>query len=147
MKIYLAHNFAARFFLKQEVVPLLLGKGHTIMSSWLDMPEDRSELVESLSEFQLKVKRYEEAHQDITDIRSADLMLYFCDQVGSTPGRGKFFELGLAYGWKKPVALIGEKSQADQLIFSYLWTISGRNHFSSVPEFLTYAEGCHPKGV
>lgn len=80
MKVYLAHNYAARGWLKQ-VVPMFEAAGHEVTSRWItsvkDLPKD-------------------EADMDLEDIQRSDALVFFAEQFGHKPGKGKFFELGYA---------------------------------------------------
>lgn len=94
MKIYIAHNFAARQELLHTIVPTLESLGHTVTSQWIKSGDTGS--------------RMDDAIKDIRDIDEADALLLFTDQCGSTPGRGKFFELGYAFARGLRCFLIGQ---------------------------------------
>lgn len=100
MKIYLSHNFAARFMLGNVVVPILEGAGHTIISRWvfLEGQEDAKTAAEA----------------DLEDIIEADVFLFWPEQIGATPGRGKYIELGYALALGKEILLITRGS--DELL-------------------------------
>lgn len=93
MKIYIAHNLAAKDFLARVVVPALGSIGHVVISRWIKE--------------QLPQSGESGALMDLEDIDKADAILFFADQVGNTPGRGKFFELGYAYAKKKKIYIYG----------------------------------------
>lgn len=95
MKIYIAHNFAARTVL-HPIVEELRTLGHEITSSWIT---DASHLDV------LKIE--ESAKLDLEDIDDADALLLFIDQFGKTPGRGKYVELGYAIAKGKLIFLNG----------------------------------------
>lgn len=104
MKLYLAHNWAAREYLNNEVLPVLLAAGHQTTSSWITKTQDPQEQAFN-------------AEQDLEDVRQADALVHFSDQFGSTPGRGKYVELGYAVGIGKPVFVVGS---GDETIFYFL---------------------------
>ena len=99
MKIYIAHNFAARESLLPSIVSTLEKWGHEITSQWLVCQ---------------KGAMPETATMDIEDVDRADAILFFTEQYGPTPGRGKYFELGYAYASGKTVFILGK---ADNCIF------------------------------
>jgi hypothetical protein len=86
MKIYLAHNFEARLWLRETIVPLLTAAGHEITSQWV------------LSDEHIKLPDAECAKVDIHDIYKADCLILFADQFSHRHGLGKFVEFGYAYG-------------------------------------------------
>lgn len=99
MTIYLAHNYAARQWLRDIVVPRLIQLGHTITARWvMGTPEEHAahERDRSLA-----------ALHDIEDLQMAELLLFFPNQVGDKPGRGKWVELGYALATDKPIGVIG----------------------------------------
>lgn len=95
MKIYLAHNFVAREVLG-ATVRLLEAIGHEVTSRWITDDEH----VKANSSQQ-------NALDDLEDIRKADALLLFINQYGSSPGRGKYIELGYALGIGKKCYIIG----------------------------------------
>jgi nucleoside 2-deoxyribosyltransferase len=96
MKLYLAHNFAARDWLLASVIPALQAAGHKVIARWIT--DD--------SHVDPKNKRHS-AEDDVADIERVDALILFVDQYGERPGRGKLFELGYAYGIGVKVFLIG----------------------------------------
>lgn len=98
MKIYLAHNYAARGWL-QQVVPMFEVAGHEITSRWL---------------YSVKNVDKDDAEMDLEDIFNSDALILFTEQFGETPGKGKFVELGYATGLQQfspagyKVVLIGK---------------------------------------
>lgn len=82
MKVYLAHNYAARGWLKQ-VVPMFEAAGHEVTSRWIK---------------DVKNVDTEDALIDLEDIQSANVLVLFTDQFGVTPGKGKFLEMGYMLG-------------------------------------------------
>ena len=97
MKIYVAHNFAARDRLRGVLVPLQVR--HEVTSRWI---YDDSHLAKGLSA--------ESARDDVDDIERADALLIFVDQFGERPGKGKFWEWGFAFGLGKEIIIVGEDS-------------------------------------
>ena len=107
MKFYIAHNYAAKNMLLTDIVPLLEAKGHTITADWLRNPHnDRSQVAQ---------RNY--ALIDLADIKRADALIYFCDELGWTPGRGKHIEFGAAYQMSKPIYVIGGDCEASVFYF------------------------------
>lgn len=105
MKIYLAHNFAAADMLR-DVVNKIKAIGSEVTSRWIFyVPNDEPKA------------HYEEARMDLEDIDKADCLVLFTDQVGDTPGRGKYIEFGYALGKGKKVIIVGE---AFNSVFYYL---------------------------
>lgn len=95
MRLYLAHNIAARKSLR-PVCSALESKGHTITSRWIT---DDAHILESMAE--------QSALADLADIDRSDALVLFTDQYAERPGRGKFVELGYALGKGKKVYLCG----------------------------------------
>lgn len=122
MKIYLAHNYAARDFLRNEIKPYLeLEFSHVITSRWLtDNHSDRS--------FE-KQKQFAEI--DLYDIFVADAIVLFVDQYGDRPGTGKYIEFGAAHCMNKKLYVIG--SRCEDSVFFFL---------KDVKRFQTFAEFC-----
>lgn len=98
MKIYIAHNYSAGPALCASVVPYLQSLGHTITSRWIIEPETCTG------------NNMSSALMDLQDIDRADALLLFVDQVGSTPGRGKWFEFGYAHAKGKDIYLHGTET-------------------------------------
>lgn len=82
MKVYLAHNYAAKGWLRQ-VVPMFEVVGHQITSRWITS-------VKSIDT--------DDAEMDLNDVLSSDAIVLFSEQFGPSPGKGKFIELGYALG-------------------------------------------------
>lgn len=95
MKIYLAHNFAARLVLR-PVVERLTQLGHEVTSRWIT---DDAHVLESTAA--------QNARDDLDDVDRADALVIFTDQFAERPGRGKFVELGYAMGKGKRIYLCG----------------------------------------
>ena len=95
MKVYIAHNYAARYELKEIVVPLIESKGHTVTSCWITEPDSTTQMDAG------------SARMDLDDIDAADAILFYTGNLGPTPGRGKYFELGYAFANNKRCYLVG----------------------------------------
>jgi len=120
MKIYLAHNFDARHWLLDKIVPQLTQLGHTITSRWLK---------ESDNQFQES-----SAEMDLADIYKSDLFILFDDQyTGSVkPGRGKYVEFGLAYLAQRKIYVVGSSGEPYKCVFYYLKGIERFQTFEQV---------------
>ncbi len=92
MKVYLAHNYAAKEILKDHVVPLIEARGHFVTSRWIK--EDMTDPLLS-------------AVADLEDIDSASAIILYVDNEGNRPGKGKYFELGYAMRAGKRCILLG----------------------------------------
>lgn len=121
MRVYLAHNFAARDWLRENVIPFLESKGHKVTSSWItdDRHLDSGWKVES-------------AVQDLQDIESAGALIFFADQFGIVPGEGKFVELGYAIRAGKIVIVVG----VGRCVFYSLCSIRGVSRYTDVLPYL-----------
>lgn len=108
MKLYIAHNYAARQWIVDEVVPRLEANGISVAARWLSGKHDRAVTDADSRQF---------AEEDFYDVRAADGLLYFCDQFGSRPGLGKHIELGIAAAGSKPIAVVGENCDASVFYF------------------------------
>jgi nucleoside 2-deoxyribosyltransferase len=106
MKIYIAHNYAARQMLAETVVPILTGIGHTITSRWIT-DSDHGDVNDQCAQ----------ALIDLQDIDRADGLLFFTVNFGNRPGKGKYVELGYAMASCKKVFLFGED---DSCVFYHL---------------------------
>lgn len=93
MKVYLAHNFAARKWLNNVVVPKITEGGYQVTSRWI---------------WDAKFNDLEDATRDLEDIDSASDFILFVDNFGKCPGRGKFIEMGYALRAGKRITLVGE---------------------------------------
>lgn len=106
MKIYIAHNFAARLELREHLVPFLTRLGHEVTSTWIT---DDSHVD--------KLNAKQSALIDLSDIDRADALVLYVDQFGDSPGKGKFLELGYAIAKGKRVYLWGKD---DSSVFYHL---------------------------
>jgi nucleoside 2-deoxyribosyltransferase len=95
--IYLAHNWAAREYLRNVVVPELEERGHRVTSRWISVEAEHDND---------NGEKY--AVEDLEDIELADTLVFFAKQMGETPGAGKFVELGYAIRAGKRVIVVGE---------------------------------------
>src|SRR6185503_10407969 len=96
MRIYLAHNFNARWWLR-DYIKLLEGLGHIVTSSWI-IDDSHCESGHS---------RETSAIADFNDIQAADTLILFTDQYGEKQGKGKFMEFGYALALGKRVFIHG----------------------------------------
>jgi len=119
MKIYLAHNYSARFWLREEVVPKLQAAGYEVCSSWVFDPVEMNEAPG------------DSAGRDLGDLCQSDIFIFFADQYGEIPGRGKFIEFGYAMGIS-PTVIIGSKKSYDSCVFFAL----ADEYFETVDSFL-----------
>jgi hypothetical protein len=115
-KIYLAHNFSAREWLRDEVAPRLKDEGFEIASRWID---------------DLAGDDVSNAQNDLIDVMRSDWFILFAEQHGDRPGRGKFIELGLAIAHRLRIIVIGPKS--DDCIFYHLPQVE---RYDTLEEFL-----------
>lgn len=99
MRIYIAHNFEARIELR-KTVELLESLGHTVTSRWIkdDSIFERSMIVNSL--------------YDISDIICSDVLIFFSDNYGDKPGKGKYVELGYALAKGKRIFIVGQNNNS-----------------------------------
>jgi nucleoside 2-deoxyribosyltransferase len=105
VKIYLAYNYATRFYLR-TLLPEITALGHEVTSRWItDDSHDKTEAASAVA--------------DLQDIDRAEALLLFVDQFGAIPGRGKYVELGYAIGTGKKVFLYG--SAADCVFYCLPW--------------------------
>jgi len=105
MKIYTAHNFAARKYLRDHIIPQLEALGHKVIARWATEPDHDKEGLNN------------ECVKDIQDLSQCDAILLFTDNFGDRPGRGKYVELGYALAQNKLIFLFGE---ADDCVFYHL---------------------------
>jgi len=124
MKIYLAHNFAAREVLP-EVVKRLENLGHKCTSTWIF--DDTHDLHAHAG------SPIASACVDIEDIDQSHCLVLFADQYGKTPGRGKYVEFGYAIGMNKRVIVVGE---ADDCVFYHLPGVERAKNFDELLEVL-----------
>lgn len=119
MKLYLAHNFAARDWLRTEVIPKIRLAGHRVQANWIinDSHVDLN-------------NKQASAQEDVDDIDGCDGLVLFVDQHGDRPGKGKYFELGFAYALGIDTFLIGKD---DSCVF---YSLPEMTQFATIEEFL-----------
>lgn len=98
MKVYLAHNYAAKDWLKGIKVQFETA-GITVTSRWIN--------ADPYDPYHPTTQR-EEAIKDVEDVLSADALILFTDNIGERPGRGKYVELGIAVASGKRILLVGK---------------------------------------
>lgn len=123
MKVYLAHNYAAKDWLLHEVIPQFEGMGIEVTSRWIRV----SQHIDPYSP-QVQI---DEAEKDVQDVLRADALVLFTDQFGDRPGRGKYVELGMAIVARKKIILVGKEHK--NTVFYYLPTIQ---HCATIDEVL-----------
>jgi nucleoside 2-deoxyribosyltransferase len=123
MKVYLAHNFAAREWLKEFVIPYIEDYGHKVTSSWIT---DDRHLTPSY--------KTQSAVVDLQEIEEAGAIVFFADQFGFTPGEGKFVELGYAIRAGKIVIVVGGKDK--RCVFYNLNIVRHADNLEEVIPFL-----------
>lgn len=116
MKIYLAHNFAARSWLP-SVVAQLTEAGHESTGRWIT------------DDSHVGVSQHA-ACVDLLDIDKSNCFVLFVSQYGPTPGKGKFVELGYAYAMGKRIILVGEEND------NVFYALPGIERVKDVPELL-----------
>ena len=116
MKIYIAHNYAAKSVLL-PVIDLLTKQGHQVTSRWIT--DDTHDGLNA-----------ETAQADIDDIDRAEALLLFTDNWGDRPGKGKYMELGYALGTNKKVFLFGRD---ESCVFYFLPQMVRISHLSELP--------------
>ena len=115
MKVYLAHNYEARDWLAEKIVPELEAAGIEVTSSWIKKAKP-------IDPYHPDLQRTE-AIQDIEDVRRADVIALFTNQFGKRPGRGKYVELGIALALDKTVILVGSAATNADTVFYYMPSI------------------------
>lgn len=115
-KVYLAHNFDARQFLREDVVPEMKRRGLEVTSRWI--VDERCTQSGKMG-----------ALIDLEDVDSCNTIIFFVDQFGPTPGRSKYFELGYAYAAGKRCILVGVNN-TDCIFY----------HLPRVEKFATYSD-------
>lgn len=123
MQVYLAGRYSQKEDIKVKARELE-SLGIEVTSSWLEEPHSPqvglTELTPDLARFY--------AHQDLTDIYRADLVILFTvDPNTPTVRGGRHFESGFAHGLGRPLILCGPREN----VFHYL---------PSVKQYDTWAE-------
>lgn len=122
MKIYIAHNFDARLYLRETVVPVYVKDGHTITSRWI------------LTDDHVKGSSQQCAVDDIDDIESAGALILFAEQYANKPGRGKHIELGYALRAGKICIVIGASKNPGSVFYG----LPNIRHCETIEETLKY---------
>jgi nucleoside 2-deoxyribosyltransferase len=108
--IYLAAAFRKRFLL-QGCRADVLRAGFTVVSRWIDLKEEN--VAEAL----------QCAHDDLDDIKLADILIAFPDPPRTTNSRGGFhFETGFAAALGRRVIVVGSKSNIFHELFEFFPT-------------------------
>jgi hypothetical protein len=133
VKIYLAAAFSRQKEIK-EIADRLESKGIEITSRWLTV----------------KKERLENAFLDVEDVRRADILIRFTDQIHNTPGievdgkdyvlaryisGARHFETGLAWERGIPIIVVGGK----QNIFDEFPNIRHVHNVNELEEILGVA--------
>jgi nucleoside 2-deoxyribosyltransferase len=116
MRIYVAHNFAAREWLP-TVIAQITEAGHESTSRWITDPSHVGVSQQA-------------ALADLGDIDRSNCLVLFVDQYGPTPGKGKYVELGYAYAQGKRIILVGKDTQ------NVFYALPGVERVADVPELL-----------
>ena len=126
MRIYLAHNFAAREYLKVAVIPFFENNGHEVGASWIT--DDRH----------LDPKwKVESAVRDLMDIEECGALVFFAKQFAEIPGEGKYVELGYAIRAGKIVVVVHSWHREEQrCVFYDLCTIRHTDNLEGVLPYL-----------
>jgi len=103
LKIYISHNYAARDWLRELVVPYFEKQGHSICARWITEPEASNNNTTDW------LARNLDATKDLQDIDACDVFIYYVEQYGATPGKGKHTELGYALALNKRIIAINPK--------------------------------------
>lgn len=137
VKVYVAHNFAARLDPSfQEGIELLKRSGFEVTSRWINIPswEQESDLW----------SKSEQARKDCEDVFEASWLILFFDQLGETPGRGKWFEFGLAFGFNKQIMLISPRSRLEisrEMVFAALPGVHHAPSLEKAIAIISHVEG------
>lgn len=104
LRVYLAHNFAARSYLVDKIVPKLHERNMIVCSTWIyQEATDGNEAYWAI--------------RCLEDVARCDVLVIFQEQYSEVPGRGKYVEFGYALARNKPVMVIGDK--LDCLFYYY----------------------------
>lgn len=102
LKAYIAHNYAAKKELSL-MVEGLKSIGIEVVSRWLvEFPALDPKIA---------------ALNDLEDVDKADCLIFYPNQFGKTPGRGKFIEFGYAYAKGKKIYIVGDKDTLQDSVF------------------------------
>jgi len=101
MKLYLAARFSRMQEMGGVVAEQITKRGHTITAQWITGKEDANGMT-----------RRQAAVMDTSDVREADVLLFFAEPRGSANvGGGRHWEFGYAYALGKPCIVIGDSEQ------------------------------------
>lgn len=104
-KVYLAHNFEARVWLRDNVAPKIEAVGYIVTSRWIS--QEFTDIVSGVS--------------CLEDITKADSLILFAEQYGDIPGRAKYVELGFAlHSGKRCIVVCPPGANAMNCIMYYL---------------------------
>lgn len=123
MKIYLAHNLAARGALV-PIVDMIEKMGHEVTSTWITKELNTEE---------------EGAITDLADIDRSDALLLFIDQFGPTPGRGKYIEFGYALAKGKKCFIYGEDKES--CCFFFLPQVTHIRNLNNLQSWKKFSNG------
>lgn len=129
--VYLAANFAARVQLRQFRDQINKTGVLRVTSNWLDVPTD------------LKLRnstRKQDADIDKKDMENADFMIFYADQIGWTPGRGKYWELGFFTSIRGQENVFVISANKEQAIADMVFLALYDNWFSTEQEVFKYIE-------
>jgi len=101
MKVYLSHNFGARQTLR-AMDAAIRQLGIETTSEWIHIP------MEQKQEDRDNSYLAQNGQMDLVHTLMCEIFVYFADQFGETPGRGKYFELGAAVATSKMIIAISE---------------------------------------
>lgn len=144
-KVYIAHNFKARGWLLDVVVPQLETVGFEVTSRWLRTAKADAEGGDGFRGFSpanpYTTSAAKEAEfaavYDLYDVRVADYLLYFASAFEGKAGIGKHVELGYALALHKTVSIIG---RTEELVSIFHWDRFA-SRFQNFDEFVRYWKG------
>lgn len=119
MKIYLASNYGSRGLMLQHAAEIA-ALGHTVTSRW----------IHGNSKSPCGC-----AADDLEDLESSDLLVFFTEDSGPLSIGGKSFELGYAYHARILTAMIGKRRSVFHYLPSLIW-------FDDFASFLKSLKGC-----
>lgn len=131
-KIYIAHNFEARGWIKNEILSLI-PREIKVTSRWLTStyPTKEEQLAMGIEKY--KQLRQQHGAEDLADLLDADEIVFFAEQYRDRTGKGKHFELGYAHASALEVSIIGAVPGVNDYVFLYE---EGFDHFPNFQEWL-----------
>jgi nucleoside 2-deoxyribosyltransferase len=102
-RIYIACRWT-RKDAARAAAALLTAAGYQVTASWIDSHGD----TDNGGEIR------QQAEQDVKEIKEADFFMFLNHEE---PSEGKSFELGLAFGWGKPILFVGPLSRYNVFYF------------------------------